>query len=134
MVSFNYTRVKRRDKKIYSLFNTPVSKTGISMKILYTCLGCLAIFNIFGILFCIMTGKIWYNPLMLAQTSATGYFYIVFIMLPIGIGIALNTLKVQNYKLIDYLKIYFTPKIPLDQNGKKLKIDGYNIDTFIEDL
>ena len=120
MEVYNYTKVKKRDKKIYSLFNTPVSRSGLSLKVIYTSLGCLVIFSIFGLLFCWITGTFWYNPINIAKGSQVGYFYIIFIGIPISIGIALNTLKIQNYKLIDYLKIYFTPKIPLNQKKKKL--------------
>ena len=132
MVVFNYTKVKRREKRVYSLFNTTISKSGWSVDTLQTCGIFLAIFSVFGIAFCLFTGTFWYNPISMAQSSAAGYFYIVFVFTPIGIGIMLNACKVQNYKAIDYLKMYFKPKAPLDHNGKKIKIEGYEQNAFIE--
>lgn len=134
MVVFNYTKVRKRDKRIYSLFNTPVSKSGISTKVIYTSLVVGAFLNIFGILICIITKTIWYNPIHFTEGTTVGYFYMVFIFGPMAIGIALNTLKIQNYKLVDYLLIYFSPKIPLNQNGKRLRLKGYKMDTFVEKL
>ena len=93
------------------------------MKVIYTCLACLIFFNIFGIIFCFATHKVWYNPISLAESSLAGYFFIIFIGAPICLGILLNVLKIQNYKMIDYLKIYFTPKIPLNQNGSAIEIE-----------
>lgn len=132
MVVFNYTKVKRREKRVYSLFNTTISRSGWSVNTLQTCGIFLAIFSVFGIAYCIISGTFWYNPITIAESSAAGYFYIVFVFTPIGIGVMLNSCKVQNYKAIDYLKIYFKPRIPLDQNGKRVKLDGYKQNTFIE--
>lgn len=132
MVVFNYTGIKRREKRIYSFFNTNISKTGIVANTVITSATLVGIFGIFGLLFCWLTGTFWYNPLTLATTSKAGYFYLVFVFTPISIGIFVNSVKFQNYKLIDFLKIYFTPKIALNQDGKKVKIDKYSVEAYIE--
>lgn len=132
MVVYNYTKVKRREKKVYSLFNTNISKSGISLNTVYTCLALLAIFAIFGVAYCVATDTFWYNPINIVKTSSAGYFYLIFIFTPIGIGVFLNSFKVENYTALDYLKIYFTPRVPLDQNGKRVKLYGYKIDAFVE--
>lgn len=134
MIVFNYTKVKKRDKKLYSLFNTTISRSGWSVSTLQTCLFILAIFSVFGIAFCLITGTFWYNPISFANNSSAGYFYMFFVFLPIFIGIMLNSCKIQNYKAIDYLKMYFIPKIPIDQDGKRIKLYGYSTDTFIEKI
>lgn len=134
MIVYNYTKVKRREKKFYSLFNTTVSRSGWSVATMQTCGVLLAIFSVFGIAFCIITDTFWYNPIAFANNSLAGYFYIFFIFLPIGIGVMLNSCKIQNYKAIDYLKMYFTPKIPINQNGKKITLYGYSNDAFIEKI
>lgn len=134
MIVYNYTRIKRREKKLYSLFNTTVSRSGWSVNTLQTCGILLALFNIFGVIYCLISGTFWYNPINIALSSYAGYFYIIFIFIPIGIGVMLNSYKIQNYKAIDYLKIYFKPKTPLNQDGKKIKLYRYEQDTFIEKL
>lgn len=132
MVVYNYTHIKKRDKKIYSAFNTTISQSGIAFGTVKIAAAFLAIFSVFGLLFCLITGTFWYNPISLAKSSASGYFYLVFIIAPISLGVFTNTFKVQNYKLIDYLKIYFMPKHPIDHDGKRVKIEGYTQEGFVE--
>jgi len=134
MEVFNYTKLKKREKRVYKLMDIKFSQDGIATDIIKTSAVMLGIFSIFGFLVCALTNKLWYNPIYFIETSFTGWFYLIFVGGPIGLGIALNKVKVQNYKLIDYLKIYFSPKIPLDQNGKKFKIHKIETNTFIERL
>lgn len=134
MIVYNYTKVKKREKRIYSLFNTTISTSGLSVNSLKLSGIMLLIFGVFGIIFCLITGTNWYNPIAITKGSQVGYFYVVFVFAPIGIGMALNTMKIQNYRAIDYLKMYFMPKPVLDQNGKKVKLVGYKQDTFIEKI
>ena len=132
MIVNNYTSIKRREKRIYSIFNQTVSRSGFTANTLIVCGVLLGLFTVIGVIFCFITGTLWYNPANLIENSDTGYFYIIFIGFPIGIGVCLNTVKIQNYKLIEYLSIYFTPKIPRDENGKRISISRYKIDKFIE--
>lgn len=134
MIVFNYTKIKRREKRLYAILNTTVSRSGIVVKTIQTCGIVLGIFSIFGLVFCGITGTFWYNPIGLASGTGTGYFYLVFVLAPIAIGVILNQAKIQNYKLVDYLRIYFTPKVALDQDGKKIKLTKYKVDSFIEKL
>lgn len=132
MVVYNYTKIKRREKRVYSLFNTTVSKTGIVTSTLQICGVLVLIFNIFGILFCSITNWWLYNPLTFSQ--ATMWFYSIVFLLPCALGVWLNTAKIQNYRIIEYLIIYFKPKNPIDHNGKKVKITEYHINTHVERL
>lgn len=131
MVVFNYTHIKRREKRLYSVFNTNISKTGIVTNMLLTMVVLVAIFSIPGLIFCKITGKLWYNPLLFTENGAVGYFYLFFVGLPIAISIALFNVKIQSYRLLDYLKIYFSPKVPLNQFGKPIKTESYKMDIFI---
>ena len=132
MIVYNYTRVKKREKKTYSIFDTTVSSNGFSVRTVKTCTAMLFLFALVGVPFCLISGTFWYNPIHILEGTSAGYFYFVFIFAPIGLGIALNSTKIQNYKAIDYLKIYFAPKAPLNQEGKKIKTDEFKIDTFVE--
>lgn len=76
----------------------------------------------------------WYNPLMMAEGSAAGYFYMVFVGAPIGLGMFLVLYKVQNYRVIDFIKLYLQPKHPCDANGRRVRIQGYKMKTFVERL
>lgn len=134
MIVFNYTKIKRREKRVYALFNTTISTTGILSRIIYTCVACIGIFTIPGLIICKITNNLWYNPINLISSTFAMYFYSIFIFLPIAIGIALNNIKIQNCRLLDYLKMYFTPKIQIDQNGKKLNINAIKINSFVEKI
>ena len=96
--------------------------------------GVLALFTVPGLIFCMVTRKFWYNPINIAEGSAVGYFYLVFIFLPIVIGVFLNSYRVQNYRLIDYIKLYLQPKKPINQHGRHVKLTGYQINSFVEKL
>lgn len=132
MIVYNYTKIKRRDKRVYSLFNTQISKTGFAMGTLQTCGVLLCIFSVFGLLFCAATDTFWYSPLNLLSSKGAMYFYSVFIIAPIALGFYLNSAKIQGYKMLDFLKMYFTPKTPINHHGKTVKITGYHTDSFVE--
>ena len=134
MIVYNYTSIQRREKRVYSLFNTTISQQGLSMGMIKCAGGVLGLFTVPGLLFCMMTNKFWYNPINMAEGSAVGYFYLVFVILPICIGIFLNSYKIQNYRVIDYIKLYIQPKKPLNQYGKVVKLEGFSIDGFVEKL
>ena len=103
------------------------------MSVIRTIFGALAVFNFFGILLCLITGNFYYSPKFLIDGSSSGkYFYMFFIFLPIGIGVFLDSYKIQNYRAVDYLKLYLQPKFPIDHNNKRIKLYGYKIDGFVE--
>lgn len=134
MVVYNFTKIKRREKRLYSIFNTTVSKTGLATNTIYTSIAMLILFSIPGLIICKITGTFWYNPLLIASNPNVGYFYVFFIGMPIALATALNTCKIQNYKIIDYLKMYIAPKHMIDHNGKRVNINGIKIDAFIEKI
>lgn len=134
MIVYNWTSIKRRDKRLYSFQNTVISRSGISYGYIKIAAVCLFIFTIFGLIFCAATKTLWYNPITIAESSAAGYFYIVFVGAPLGLAGFLNGYKIQNYRAIDFIKIYFMPKTPVDQDNKKIRIKGNTINGFIEHL
>lgn len=135
MIVYNYTKVQRREKRVYSMFNQTISQSGFSVPMLQVCGACLAVFTILGLIFCSVTGTMWYNPINLTTgSSAASWFYMIFVGIPIGLGIFLTTYKIQNYRVIDFIKLYLQPKTPLDSNGKKVVIQGYRMKTYVERL
>ena len=130
---YNYTNIKHREKRLYSIFDTTISKTGIMMGSLYTALILLLPFTIVGVLFCIKTGYLWYNPVYLFDnTQGVLVFYMVTIAFPIGLGFFLNSYKIQNLKAIDYLKMVMAPKTPKSSDGSKISETRYKIDALVE--
>ena len=132
MIAKNFTKVRRREKRFYSLYDTKISETGILKGSIALAALMMLPFNAIGFLYCNLTGTFWYNPfLFLESPNETGYFYIFVFVLPTIIGFALNQKKIQGYKAWDYLKMYFMPKIPVNQNGERVTIEGYELNTEI---
>ena len=131
-VAKNYTKVRRREKRFYSIYETKISETGVLRgSVTLTALMMLP-FNIIGIIFCLATGVVWYSPILfINQPNKVGYFYVFVFVLPTIIGFSLNQYKIQGYKAWDYFKMYFMPKTPVNQNGQRVTIDGYSFDTEI---
>lgn len=132
MTAYNYTKVAKREKRTYSLFDLRISRNGLTTSTIQSCLIFLAIFTIFGLIFCAVTGTLWYNPLLFVRGPQVAYFYLIFIGTPLALGIGLNSYKIQEYRATDYIKIYCTPKKPLNQHGRRIKIQGYQMDGFVE--
>jgi hypothetical protein len=129
----NYTAAKRREKQVYDLLFIHF-RSGIALGVLSTTAILLVPFTVIGLIFCKVTDTLWYNPLLFAtgNSSAVGYFLLIFIGAPIGLGMFLNSYKIQNYKAIDYLKLYFVPKTPINARGRKKRIEQYKIKSFVE--
>lgn len=134
MKIFNYSSIKRRDKKVYSIFNATVSQQGLGMFTVKVSAMFLALFTVFGLIFCWVTGTFWYSPLALAHGTSAGYFYLAFVFAPIGLGVGMSNWKIQNYRAIIYLKMYFSPKKAINHDNKKVKIHGYRLKSFIEHI
>lgn len=131
----NYTNIKTREKRVYTFFDVTVSKEGLVVKTLYTMATLLLIFTIFGVATCFGFETNFYSPFrFMTNAKSTAIFYIIFVITPIGLGQWLNSYKVQNYKLVDYLKIIMIPKVPKNSDGKILKEKGYKINGFIDKL
>jgi hypothetical protein len=132
MVVSNYTSIQKRDKRVYAIFNTTVSKRGIALRAVKVSVMFLVAFSIVGLAVCAVTNQMWYNPLLLLSTSNVGYFYVIFVFSPVALGVFSVTYKIQNYVLIDYAVIYLMPKIAVDKDGKRLRMVKWKINTFVE--
>lgn len=132
-IAKNYTKVRRREKRFYSIYDTKISETGILRGSIALAALMMLPFNLIGLIFCNITGTFWYNPfLFIERPNETGYFYIFAFALPIIAGFTLNQKKIQGYKAWDYLKMYFMPKVPVNQNGERITIEGYELNTEIQ--
>ena len=107
MVLYNYTSLKSHDTKIYSVAGTQVSSMGISVAWLKVVGSGFAVGTLIGILIAVVTRINFYNPVgdhfslwYIALTSGGG----------LGIGCALWYIKIETYRLIEYLIAYFKPK------------------------
>lgn len=134
MVVWNFTKAQKREARVYSFMNTTISQQGISTSLLKTCAVMLMLFTPIGLAFCAWTGKFWYSPIMFLETANAGYFYIVFIGCPIVLSFMLNSYRVQNYRLLDYLLLVVEPKNPITWEGKRMQSDETRLKGWVERL
>ena len=122
MILYNYSSLRSGDSRIYSVAGTKVSSTGISTLWLKV-IGAAITFGILvGILICIVTGRNFFNPL-------GPYFSLKFICFTIGGGLGLGLLlwymRIETYRLYEYLIAYIKPKKTyhnMDTRNKEFKL------------
>jgi len=129
--TYNYTKIRKREKRIYSIAGTKISSSGLKTSFLQTAGVCFAVFNVVGVLICVFTGEFLYNPIKSA-TDFSLTFPMVFLVGPFALAAALNSLKVQNYKLVEFLMIYFKPKYTYDHNGRVVRFSKVGTDCLVE--
>lgn len=122
--SYNYTSIKVRDKRIYSISGTKISSNGLSYSFLGAASFFLVIFNIVGVFLCFYTGKFLYNPIK-SVSDVSFTFPIIFLGLPIFFAYIVNTVKIQNYKFSEYISLYFKPRSVYNKDGRVQKISNY---------
>lgn len=108
MKVWNYTALKQRDKKIYSIGGSKISSTGISISWLKIVAPCTLLTTILGVIIAALIGKMgFYRPL-------SGEFNLTYVLLSVcsglGLGLALWYVKLESYRLYEYLYAYFRPK------------------------
>lgn len=129
-LSYNYSSVKQRDRRLYSVSGTKISDTGLSFGLLKIMGVTVGIMNIIGIAICMIAGKNLYNPFHGNKIDPT--FVMVIEGLGIGMACALWFIKVQNYRLVEFLGALIKPKYTYDELGKKIQLKKITSDTFIE--
>ena len=125
MPLWNYSSLRRREKKIYSLAGTQISSTGISVSFLKI-VAPFAIFTaLIGIIICVILQKNLMFPL---DKDFNFTFTIISIGSGTGVGLALWYIKVQTYRLYEYLIAYLRPKYTYHNlNTRNIKFDLNNV-------
>ena len=106
MILYNYTSLKRRETKIYSVGGQSIAG-GLSVEFLKVVGPVALIFIVIGFLLSLLLGWNFYNPL---ADNFHPWFTITILGLGIGIGCALWYIQFAGYRLYQYLAAYFKPK------------------------
>ena len=127
MILYNFSSLRRREKKIYSVAGTQISSTGIGVTFLKVVAPCTLITTLLGVIICVIFGKNFFNPL---GDYFNGKFAVFSIGSGVGIGLAGWYIRVQTYRLYEYLLAYLKPKKTYHNlNTTKIVHDLYNIKT-----
>lgn len=131
MNAFNFSRINKREKRLYSISDLTVSKTGIPTKFLGIAGVLVGLSLMINIPICAYTGD-WYFIPFKADGTIDIWGAMIAIGIPIGIASALYYIKVSNYRLIEVLLILLRPKHPINISGKKTEFTNIKIDAFLE--
>lgn len=126
----NYSKANVEDKRLYTIQGSVISKNGISYRMILVSSILIFIFNLFGIIFCAATGKLYY--FMLNDFSTMANFYIITFVIPLIIAGYLCNAKLYGYPAIEYFIMVIKKKIAIDNNGNKIKISAIREDGFVE--
>lgn len=130
-VANNYSDIRNRDKKLYTISGTKISSTGISYAFIKIFSALFVTLNAVGIMICMVMGEIYYIPINSDAEVQLG-FDMFFLGSPFILTFILMYTKVQKYTLFEFLVAYFKPKRVRDQNGKIVKYVKYKQDTIFE--
>ena len=111
---YNYSTLSDEDDKIYSIGGTKISSTGISMASIKV----ISPFFIFGVallfIICAISKKQFWNPL---SNGFNNYVLIFTIGIPTVIGMGLFYIRIQTYRLYQWLYGRIKPKYYYNNEG-----------------
>lgn len=130
MMTQNYSKLNNREKRLYAIDDLSISKMGISTKFLSIAAILVAISLLLNSIIAIAIDNWYFSPIQGGEFDVMPLVMVIGI--PIGIASALHFMKVSNYRLIDFLIIYFKPKHTINFNGKKASLTEVKFDAFME--
>ena len=131
-IAYNYTELKKRDKKIYSISGTTISQTGMSVNFIKIWGICFILFQIIGGIICLIKGELLYVPFRNGELKPN--FLIIMILIPSALSALLHYVKIQTYRLIDYLIGYFKKKATINEMGRPIRHIKYKQKTLVENV
>lgn len=127
MKAYNYSKLYNREGKFYNIGDVTISKQGLYTKF---CVIELVLFVLFMIIYYYTGILSLINPL--EHNMEVSYGLIFFLALPLAIGAGLFYIKIEQYRLCDYLMIYFIPRKALNLFGSKVRQDQITVNAFVE--
>lgn len=127
MILYNYTSLKKRDKKVYSVAGANISQTGISTSFLKVVAPCTLATTLVGVIICVLLNKNFFYPL---GEDFSFPFVLFFIGSGLSAGLAGWYIKVESYRLYEYVRAYIKPKKTYHtENSRNREFSLYSIKT-----
>lgn len=132
MILFNYSSLKSRDTKIYSVGGHNIAG-GFSVEFLKVVAPVAIVITIIGGILASILGYSFLNPF---AENFHGYYTFIVIGLGIGIGCALWYIQFSGYRLYQYLAAYFKPKkvYTNDFKTKEYKLNNFKINSMVRNI
>lgn len=131
MNAYNFSKLQKREAKLYSFGDLKVSTTGIALHFLIIAAVLLVISFILNFLIASLIGIPYWIPLLESGDINLWGIMLVF-GLPIGLAALLYYTKVQQYRLYEFLFLYFKPKHDIAISGTKIVHEKYTYRAFLE--
>ena len=107
MFLYSYSSIAKREKKIYSVGGTKISSTGVSVTFMKVMGPVVALFLFTGEVIAMLLGKHYYN---IFDNDFSIRYLLFWLISGITIGGSLWYIKIETYRLYEYLLAYFKPK------------------------
>ena len=130
MQAFNFSKLNSREKKIYTFGDINLSKSGIDSRFLIISAILVAVSLMINGIIAALIGDVYFSPFKGSDIDVMPLMLVLGI--PIGLASALFYIKLNSYRLIDFLIIYFSPKKTIDTSGKQVEVISYKYDAFLE--
>lgn len=130
VIAYNFSKLENREKRVYALGDLKLSSSGWATKMLIIMGVLLAISLILNSIVAAAIDYWYFNPFRGEDIDIWGLLFVVGI--PIGLGAILWFGKISQYRLIEFLYLYFKPRYTYGWDGKKVTYKNIKINAFLE--
>ena len=130
MIAYNFSKLRSREKRVYSISDVTISSAGIPVKFLIILLCVTVGLLVFNALICWRTGFWYIVPLDKSGISSAAIF--IDVGIPIVISYTLYSVKVSGYRLVDIILLYLRPRAEISISGEKIVHSRVTFDAFLE--
>lgn len=130
MIAYNFSKLRSREKRVYSISDVTISSAGIPVKFLIILLCVTVGLLLFNGIICWITGFWYIVPLDKSGISSAAIF--IDIGIPIVVSYTLYSVKVSGYRLVDIILLYLRPRAEISISGEKIVHSRVTFDAFLE--
>lgn len=131
MNAYNFSKLQKREAKLYSFGDLKISSSGLALHFLIMAVVFVVVSFVLHFIVSSALGVAYWIPM-----DGSGDINLWGIMLvyglPIGLAAMLYYCKVQQYRLYEFLFLYFKPKHDIAISGRRIIHEKYSYKAFLE--
>lgn len=127
--AYNFSKAKNRTSKLYGFADINFSSTGLDVKLVLMWCILTALSFIICVIIGSVIGDMFINPFQEDGMDFSGVLYAV--LIPSLITGGLWGIKIQHYRLYQFLYLYFLPRKTVNIAGKVPTQDKVIVDAFV---